>query len=62
VRFEKRNHAPTLESSHERSVWLRQMRFKPTGGLWCKSTVYGLNGHRSNFVIALSLGAYEHAI
>jgi hypothetical protein len=27
-----------------------------------KSTVYGLNGHRSNFVIALSLGAYEHTI
>ena len=25
-------------------------------------TVYGLNGHRSNFVIALSLAAYEHAI
>jgi hypothetical protein len=27
-----------------------------------KSAVYGLNGHRANFVIALSLGAYEHAI
>jgi hypothetical protein len=34
---------------------------EPTGGLQRKSTVYGLNGHRSNFVIALSLGAYEHA-
>ena len=28
----------------------------------CKSTVYGLNGHRAHFVIALSLGAYGHAI
>jgi hypothetical protein len=27
-----------------------------------KSAVYGLNGHRADFVIALSLGAYEHAI
>jgi len=25
-------------------------------------TVYGLNGQRPNFVIALSLGAYKHAI
>jgi hypothetical protein len=37
-------------------------RFEPTGGVQRKSTVYGLNGHRANFVIALSLGAYEHAI
>jgi hypothetical protein len=34
----------------------------PPGGLWRKDTVYGLNGHRANFVIALSLGAYDHAI
>ena len=27
-----------------------------------KSAVYGLNGRSANFVIALSLGAYEHAI
>ena len=27
-----------------------------------KSTVYGLNGRRAHFVIALSLVAYEHAI
>jgi hypothetical protein len=27
-----------------------------------KSAVYGLNGHRANFVIALSLGGYEYAI
>jgi 3-dehydroquinate dehydratase len=27
-----------------------------------RCTVYGLNGHRANFVIALTLGAYEHAI
>jgi len=25
-------------------------------------TVYGLNGHRAVFVIALSLGGYEHVI
>jgi hypothetical protein len=31
-------------------------------GFWRKSTVYGLNGRRSNSVIALSLGAYQHAI
>ena len=36
--------------------------FEPTGGSKYKSAVYGLNGHRANFVIALSLGAYKHAI
>ena len=36
--------------------------FEPTVGLLRKSTVYGLNGHSANFVIDLSLGAYEHAI
>src|SRR5271165_5301227 len=35
-----------------------QTHGRPSG----KSAVCGLNGHRSNFVIALSLGAYEHAI
>src|SRR5271166_6502422 len=41
---------------------LRQIHVEPTVGLCRKSAVYGLNGHRSNFVKALSLGAYEHAI
>ena len=27
-----------------------------------RHTVYGLNGRSANFVIDLSLGAYEHAI
>jgi hypothetical protein len=31
-------------------------------GLQRKSAVYGLNGHRAHFVIALALGAYEYAI
>jgi hypothetical protein len=31
-------------------------------GLCSKSTVYGLNGQRAYFVIALSLVIYEHAI
>jgi hypothetical protein len=35
---------------------------EPTGSLRRKSTVYGLNGHRANLVIALSLGAYENGI
>ena len=35
---------------------------KPTGDLQRKSTGYGLNGHRANFAMALSLGPYEHAI
>jgi len=26
------------------------------------ATIDGLNGHRANFVIGLSLGAYEHAL
>src|SRR5208282_4398725 len=43
-------------------VWLRQMQFEPAVGLQRKSAVCGLNGRGSNFVIALSLGAYEHAI
>src|SRR5271157_4763067 len=43
-------------------VWLRQIYSEATVGLSCKSAVCGLNGHRSNFVKALSLGAYEHAI
>ena len=43
-------------------VWLRQMWIQATGGPWRKSTVYGLNGHRSNFVIALFLGGYEYVI
>jgi hypothetical protein len=29
---------------------------------WCKIAVYGLNGRRAHFVIALSLATYEHAI
>ena len=32
------------------------------GGLWCKSTICGLNGHRVNFVMALSLETYGQAI
>src|SRR5215469_12823981 len=34
----------------------------PTVGLLRKSTVYGLNGRRAHFVMALSLVTYEHAI
>jgi hypothetical protein len=34
----------------------------PRSTSWRKSTVYGLNGHRSIFIIDLSLGTYEHAI
>jgi hypothetical protein len=34
----------------------------PRSASWRKSAVYGLNGHRAIFVIALSLGSYEHAI
>jgi hypothetical protein len=30
------------------SVWLRQIRVEPTGGLQRKSSVYGLNGLRPN--------------
>ena len=26
------------------------MRFEPTDGLWRKSTVYGLNGHRAYYI------------
>ena len=36
--------------------------FEPTGGLWRKSSVYGLNGQRMYFVMDLSLVTYEHAI
>jgi hypothetical protein len=36
--------------------------FTPTDGLWQKSTVYGLNGHRAIFVIALCVITCEHAI
>ena len=42
--------------------WLRPMRFESTVCLLRKSTVYGLNGLRSNFVIALFLAIYEHAV
>jgi len=36
--------------------------FEPTAVLQHKSTVYGLNGQRANFLIALSLVTYEYAI
>jgi hypothetical protein len=35
---------------------------EPAVGLQRKRAVYGLNGHRANFVIDLSLGGYGHAI
>jgi hypothetical protein len=38
------------------------MRFEPTVGLLRQEYRLRLNGHRAHFVIALSLGAYEHAI
>ena len=44
------------------SVWLRQMCFEPAIGLQRKSAVCGLNGHRSIFVIDLSVDTCEHAI
>jgi hypothetical protein len=50
-----------MAATNRNAVWLRQMRFDP-GRLWRKSIVYGLNGNRALFVIALSVGAYEHAI
>jgi hypothetical protein len=40
----------------------RQIDIEPTSGLRCKSTVYGLNGHRAIFVIDLSVGTCEHVI
>jgi len=36
--------------------------FEPTAVLQHKSSVYGLNGHRANFVIVLFLVTYERAI
>jgi len=44
------------------AMQVNEMGFQPTGGLQHKSTVYGLNGHRAHVVIALSIGAYQHAI
>jgi hypothetical protein len=38
------------------------MRFEPTVRLLRKSSVYGLNGQRTNYVMALSLGGYADAI
>jgi hypothetical protein len=34
----------------------------PRSASWRKSTVYGLNGHRAHFVIALSVATCKHAI
>jgi hypothetical protein len=52
------------ESSFAKMAAMRvnDMGFQPTGGLQRKITVYGLNGHRANFIRALSLGGYGHAI
>ena len=36
--------------------------FEPTAVLQHKSSVYGLNGRRALFVIALSVAACEHAL
>jgi integrase len=37
-------------------------RFEPTGGLWRKSTVYGLNGHRAYYIISLFKVTYKSTI
>jgi hypothetical protein len=44
------------------AMQINEMGFQPTGDLWRKRTVYGLNGQRFHFVIALSLGTYVHAM
>jgi hypothetical protein len=43
-------------------VWLRQIHSEPTGGLRCKSAVYGLNGHRSYYIISLFKATYKSTI
>jgi hypothetical protein len=45
-----------LDRISEQNSW----RSRPAPS--CKCTVYGLNGRSANFVIALSLGGYGHAI
>ena len=55
--------ARALGSSHPLYIILQHgnaMLSSNTGGLQCKSTVYGLNGHRAFFVIALSVAICEH--
>jgi hypothetical protein len=60
-----------ISSDHEQVLPDRRIESFPvvagytselTGGLLRKSAVYGLNGRRAHFVIALSLATYEHAI
>ena len=36
--------------------------FEPTGGLWRKSSVYGVNDHRASFVIDLPVATCEHTL
>ena len=43
-------------------VWLRQIHPEPTGGLPCKSAVYGLNGHRLYYIISLFKVTYKSTI
>ena len=45
-----------------KSVLAKEKSAGEGGGLWCKSTICGLNGHRVNFVMALSLETYGQAI
>jgi len=65
----------TIACSSRLAIWVPAMRMtplaylasaglgsKPRARFQCKSTVYGLNGRRARFVIALSLVTYEHAI
>jgi hypothetical protein len=54
---------PRFAKNHSFSLsGLRQIHVEPTVGLCRKSAVYGLNGHRAYFVIALSLVTYEQAV
>jgi hypothetical protein len=56
--------ASQQRSFARKGLWpaLPAMLSEPQGGLRHKSTVYGLNGQRVYFVIALSLATYGHAI
>jgi hypothetical protein len=43
-------------------VWFRQISLQPTDGFMRKNAVYGLNGQRAYFVMALSQVTYQHPV
>ena len=54
---------PDSLPDHSRSFLVdARCRFEPTGGLQRKSTVYGLNGRRSCYVISLFKVSYKSTI